>query len=108
MAWATVDSNGIVTNRVLVGPNTNKNGLVEINDWVDIGQHFETPYPHEKIRKEEILAEISIFQSLITPRMRDEALMGSNLTGLGDDGSMTAAEYIAYIYERIQDLRSQL
>lgn len=58
--------------------------------------------------------EINMREGLITPRMRDEALLGSTTTGLGDDGSLTALQYITAvradiqaIYDYAQDLPAQ-
>lgn len=105
MKWATVENN-IVTNFVMAGEDTE--GLVEVNDWVDRGQHVDTPYPTEELRVAELTQQIYNLEATITSRMLQEALLGSSTTGLGPDGSMTAASYIAYVRNTITTLREEI
>lgn len=105
MKWAIVEK-GIVKNIVVAGKS--KKGLRKVNDWVNINQHVDTPYPEEAALTEDLLNKIADLGSKITNRMRDEAAIGSTLTGLGEDGSMTAAQYITHVLDQIAALRAQL
>jgi hypothetical protein len=58
--------------------------------------------------KDAVKQEISTLEATITPRMTQEAAIGSALTGLGEDKSLTSAQYIAQQRARIATLRAQL
>lgn len=50
-------------------------------------------------------AEIAVLEASITPRMIQEAAIGSALTGLGSDHTLTSAQFITQVRAEIAALR---
>ena len=54
--------------------------------------------------KREALKAIAALEASVTPRMLQEAAIGSAETGLGPDGSLTAKQFIAALREQVGEI----
>lgn len=54
--------------------------------------------------KREALKAIADLEARVTPRMLQEAAIGSAETGLGPDGSLTAKQFIAALREQVSEI----
>jgi hypothetical protein len=82
MKWAIV-KNEIADNVII--PGDDLTGLVEINDWVNIGDAVDLPEPIEANRVGAVMQGISELEAAVTPRrLRDAVLTIDGQTWLED------------------------